>query len=316
MVGVAIVLAVIALNGPALGNVTFRETGLPVGRPWSVTAGNVTYTSSKDTISVRLLPSTYAFNASLASGTDYVPYPASGHVVVTASGANVLIDFVRSRANVTLQETGLPPNASWAVGEGLTQYSTNATSMAITEPNGKHDLRVLTAYDQHVNNVLPVWINFDLYAPNVSRLNIIVNGSDSRVSVRFALVVHGNQSLFPVHVFPNKTGIGSPAYEPLALTFFRYTVVNFSFHGGPYGVTPFPNATAYLMTASEFEAFAATGNANQYVAGSGNVSSGNWSMTFTSGTWYYVLTGWSLAEYGTGGYSWEISFPGASVYFR
>jgi len=153
VVGIAVIVAVIALNGPTLGRVTFRETGLPAGQRWSVTIANATYSSSNDTISIRLSPSTYAFNASLANSTDYLPFPASGRIVVSASGTLIPISFVPSKANVTMKETGLPKGVWWIVGEGSTHYASNATTMNITEHDGHHLLRVLVA----LNFSTPFW---------------------------------------------------------------------------------------------------------------------------------------------------------------
>lgn len=315
VVAVASTFALVLLAPANTSPVVFRETGLPAGREWSVTVDSATHTSSKDTISVRLPPEDYAFNVSLANGTGYIPYPASGRVVVETSGTSVSIAFVRSQANMTIRETGLPNGALWTVAEGNRHYNSNTTSLNVTEPDGNHTLRVLVTFTRTLNNIGPVWVDDDLYLSNISRLNIDVNGSDLALSIRFSLLLAMNYTMFNVPVFPNETGLGAPAYYYRALTFTRYTTVNYSFHGGPYGITPFPNVTAYLMTPDEFHAFTATGNATQYVATSGNVSEGNWSMNFDSGTWYFFLTGWSVDEYGSAGYSFEITWPGEVTYF-
>lgn len=315
VVGAAAAFAVVILASPTTVPVTFRETGLPEGRPWSVSVDNTTYTSSKETVTVQLLPDSYRFTVRLANGTDYVPYPASGRVAVGTAGVSVSIDFVRSHANVTIRETGLPDGDLWTIAEGSEYYNSNTTSLSVTEADGNHSLRVLVTLTHALNDIGPVWVDDDLYLSNVSRLNVSVNGTDASLSIRFSLLLAMNYTMFNVPVFPNETGLGAPAYYYRALTFTRYTTVNYSFHGGPYGITPFPNVTAYLMTPDEFHAFTTTGNASQYVATSGNVSEGNWSMNFDSGTWYFFLTGQSVDEYGSAGYSYGIMFPGEVTYF-
>jgi hypothetical protein len=295
-------------------SVAFRETGLPKGRGWSVTLGNDTQTSSSDTIVVRVIPGTYTFGVSLTNGTDYVPYPASGHLSVNTTGATIPIAFVRSKANVTVQETGLPDETWWALGEGTTHYSTNATSMNITEPDGNHSLRVLAAVNTQVYDARPPRITQGIYVPNVSSLSVTLNGSDVVLPVHFALAVNLNWSRFAISVFPYNGTIPSPAYAYMAFTFYRYTTANVSFYGTMFGGVP-QGLTEYLMTPPEFDAFTATGNTSRYVETSGNVSQGNLSMNFVSGTWYFVLTGWSLDEWRAYTLAWLITFPGIVVYF-
>ncbi len=311
---VIVVLAVILSSGPPYTIVLFRETGLPAGRPWVITVDNVNYTALGATIILRLTASTYAFRASLGNGTDYIAWPASGNVTVSASGASVSIEFVRSTANLSIREDGLPGRVSWTVAEGTTDHSSNTTFLNVTEPDGNHNLRVLVAFDQTIHNSGPTWIDEDLYLSNVSRLNVKVNGSDVGISVRFALLLHVNFTLFPVPVFPNDTALGSPAYEYVAFTFYRYSTANVSFRG-PIVNNVTQNSTGYVMTRPEFDAFTGTGDPSRYLVTTGNVSEANLSTNFASGAMYFMVTGWAVDEFRSVGLSWSISFPGTVLYF-
>ncbi len=313
-VGVALILATIALSAPATVTARFSETGLPSGRAWSVTLANHTYTSSSDAVTISLLPAAYAFRVTLANGTDYVPFPASGHVDVPPTGTTLSVVFVRSQANVTLTEAGLPAGVWWTVAEGMTYHRSNTTSINISETDGDHTLRVLVS----LTGSNPFWnhttyVAATYYAANVSRVDLRVNGTDVPVQLQFSTLIQENSTLFPVNVFPNDTALGAPAYFAAAWTFYRFTAMNYSFQGiSINGVVQ--NSSAYLMTPSEFDAFAATGNASAYVWRTGNVSQETVDLTFDSGTWYFMVTGWAVDEFRSVGQSWAFSFPDSFLY--
>ncbi len=312
--GLALILAVLALSGPATVVVRFSESGLPSGRSWSVTLTNHTYTSSTSAIAVSLLPSNYPFDVALTNGTDYTPIPATGEVDVQPTGATVTVVFVRSQANVTVTESGLPTGSQWTLAEGTTYHSTNTPTITLREPNGNHTLRTLIT----LNGANPFWngstyVQDDYYAPNASRIDLSVNGSDLRVAVQFAPLIELNASMFPINLFANATGLGAPAYEFGAWTITRFTALNFSFEGiSVNGVIQ--NSTAYLMTPPEFEQYTSTGVVGAFVWETGNVSYGSVNMTFASGTWFYVVTGWAVSEFHSVGLRWEFSFPGSLLY--
>lgn len=311
----AVVYGLVFWTGPLLAPLTFREEGLPSGRAWSASVNNASHLSTNDTMVLRLAPGALAYQLSLVTGTDYVPNPASGHLVLTMAGATVSATFVRSKANVTLQENGLPNGVIWGVGEGSSDYLSNRSSMTLTEADGNHSLRILAPTDYRFNiSYQPGWIDNRLFLPSVARLDLLVNGSDVEDRVNYSLAVDVNTSFFPVPVFPNGTALGTPAYDVAAVTLYRYGTVNFSFNG--YGVLPYwtANVTAYLMTPSQFASFRITGNATDFLLASGNVSQGSWSVNLPTGLWYFIVTGWSIDEYRSGGFGWEVTFPGVIYY--
>lgn len=312
LVCTAVVLGLLVWTAPARATITFQETGLPGGTPWSVAVDNASTSSSSGALVLQLLPGSYGFRVSSANPSGFVPYPPSGRLRVGHDDQTVRINFVRSSANVTIEEFGLPPGTDWSVAEGSTLHTTNTSSLTILEEDGLHTFRISSVSLTHTTNVGPVWIDEDAYLMNVSRIPLMVNGSDLSVSIRFDLAIHMNWTLFAVSVFPDNTSLGSPAYDYIAFTFYRYTAVNVSFQGFIVGgVTQ--NLTAYLMTPAQMQTFQATANASQYVLTTGNVSGGELNLTFDRGTWFVVLTGWSLDEYRSASLRCVFSFPDSSV---
>ncbi len=320
-VAVVVVILTIAIAGAiylaaqlSLDSVAFHEEGLPGGRLWSIAVDGVAHVSSNATIVVQLDSGSHHFSASVVNGSDYLPYPASGSLVLTSPATSVFVNFIRSSANVTLRESGLPGGVIWTAAEHSVYYNSNASTLSVAESNGNHTLRILAAINTQVYDAGPARITQEVYLPNVSDLKVEVNGSDAIFPVQFTLALGLNWSRFAITVFPNDTAIPSPAYAYLACTFYRYTTVNVSFYGTNFGgVTQ--GLIEYLMAPSEFNHFTTTGNASQYVFTTGNVSQGNVSLNFVSGTWYFVLTGWSLDEFRAYTLAWLVSYPGAVVYF-
>jgi hypothetical protein len=96
--------------------VTFNESGLPAGTPWSVTVGNGSSGSSSLTISWILMNGTYQFQVGLVPG--YLASPLNGSFRVNGAPLNISIDFTHF-VNVSYPfdfvEKGLPTGAEWYV---------------------------------------------------------------------------------------------------------------------------------------------------------------------------------------------------------
>jgi len=91
-----------------LYTVTFTETGLPSGTPWSVTFNGVTRSSTANSITVKdVLPGNYAWNASsiiaVGSGTRYAAQTSSGTVSVPTESSVSL--YYAKQYSVTVQST-------------------------------------------------------------------------------------------------------------------------------------------------------------------------------------------------------------------
>jgi len=115
----------------AIYNVTFTETGVPVGYNWSVTL-NGTMKTSNTTVSSIFFPEpngTYSFTVWLANcGPDfcfiYYPTPSYGSVVVNGTAVSVAIAY-HVPSLISFTESGLPHGTNWSVTvSGLTEAST------------------------------------------------------------------------------------------------------------------------------------------------------------------------------------------------
>jgi hypothetical protein len=125
--------------------VTFIESGLPSGTPWTVTIGTKVTGSTSVTLAVELPNGTFGYSLSVPAGYEALP-AAIGDVVVAASETNVSITYVLV-FDVVFTETGLPSGQSWTVdfaGQTLTGTTSSLTfsvangtwSYGVTAPSG------------------------------------------------------------------------------------------------------------------------------------------------------------------------------------
>ncbi|MCI4368615.1 MAG: hypothetical protein L3K09_03525 [Thermoplasmata archaeon] len=121
-----------------LFNVTFRESGLPVGVSWSVSFGNLsaqsTWVSNTSTILVEnLFNGTYGFVFGNVSG--YTAHPSSGVAVVSGVDLAIGVTFSPVTAageyTVTFNETGLPVGTSWSVELRGQAYSSSTKQVIV-----------------------------------------------------------------------------------------------------------------------------------------------------------------------------------------
>jgi thermopsin len=108
-----------------LQNVTFSESGLPNGTPWTVTfngsttttsaPGELVYYSPNGTFaySVRSVPGTPATSGQPATN-GYAPSPSVGNVTLTGAGYPAAISF-SSADRLTFRASGLPSGTGWSV---------------------------------------------------------------------------------------------------------------------------------------------------------------------------------------------------------
>ncbi len=111
--------------------VTFAETGLPPGSPWSVTLGGVVNGSTTAVCGFREPNGTYAFSVTSVPG--FTPMPTLGSLFVGGASVEVPVGFTATppapgNLSVTFAETGLPAGTRWEVGvNGQLLASGNST---------------------------------------------------------------------------------------------------------------------------------------------------------------------------------------------
>ena len=93
-------------------NISFVETGLSAGVPWTVTFGNITK-SSLSSIYFEAVNGTYSFAITPISG--YTTEAYDGTIVVDGSSFTETVTWKVVTYPVTIVETGLPDGATWSV---------------------------------------------------------------------------------------------------------------------------------------------------------------------------------------------------------
>jgi hypothetical protein len=122
-------LGSVTINGEPLGltvvfaptpsptyTLTFTETGLPAGASWSMTAGNVTLSSTTAEIVFTEIDGNYSYRAGNVRA--YLPHPSNGTVSVSGADANVAITYApvpTATFAITFYESGLPNGVTWNV---------------------------------------------------------------------------------------------------------------------------------------------------------------------------------------------------------
>lgn len=188
-----------------LVNLTFEESGLPVGFGWGVSLQGPSYReaigASGAAITFQVPEETYDFLVQNVSNSvsSFAASPSTGQVVVNATPQTVRVVYTPVPTYpVTFSETGLPGGVDWGAG---IQYSTGAgygfgqqaPEFTYDLPNGSYPFIVQNASNGSV-----------LYAPTPAQGTIVVAGSAVTVPIVYALVVTYNASFVETGL-PNGT---------------------------------------------------------------------------------------------------------------
>ena len=152
---------------------SFKESGLPAGMDWSVTANGISQESNTPSISVVEPNGTYAYTVGAVSG--YTASPSSGSVTVNGASQTVAITFkppASATYAVTFSESGLPSGTSWSVMLNSQTMSSTTNTITFSEPNG--------TYAYTVGSVSG-------YAASPSSGSVTVNGASQTVAITFKL---------------------------------------------------------------------------------------------------------------------------------
>ena len=119
--------------------VTFTESGLPAGTPWSVSLGNQIMSSSNNTIIFSEYNGTYSY--SIPSVNALYPAPSSGYVTVAGKPLSLAINFLPPSTYVV---SFIPENISsstlwWVVVGNSNKSATGATDITFDLINGSYN---------------------------------------------------------------------------------------------------------------------------------------------------------------------------------
>jgi hypothetical protein len=121
---------------PVTYAVTFTESGLPSGTPWSVTLAGTSSNSSGTSLAFGESNGTYAYAVGNVPGWRADAYRGA----VTVSGVAIALSVVWSATTyaVTFTESGLTLPTSWSVTLGGSATASSTTQVAFTERNGSY----------------------------------------------------------------------------------------------------------------------------------------------------------------------------------
>ncbi len=117
-------------------SVTFYESGLPSGTPWSVNVSGHNGSATVPLITFSLANGTYNYTAASAPG--YVPYPPGGSFRVNGKALNVSVTYVNFAYLVEFNESGLVPGTVWSVTTDGVRHTSNTSTVQFQLANGSY----------------------------------------------------------------------------------------------------------------------------------------------------------------------------------
>ncbi|MCI4372125.1 MAG: YncE family protein [Thermoplasmata archaeon] len=130
-------------TGPTHYPVTFLETGLPVGTPWSVTFNGTLGSSTITSIGYSVLDGSYTFTTGTVAG--YTANVTGGPVTVSGAAVEVEIGFSSTGVptyTVTFDESGLASPPAWTVTLGGSPESATTSTIPFVEVDGTYSFTV------------------------------------------------------------------------------------------------------------------------------------------------------------------------------
>jgi YVTN family beta-propeller protein len=158
--------------------ITFQESGLAAGTPWTASLGGMPERSTVSNLSFTLPNGTYGFSVTPELG--YLLTPGSGSVTVSGVGQTLSIVFAKLYA-VWFNATGLPNGTPWDARMGSTVHSNvtvgGAGSIKFVLPNGSYSY-ALQGLDGYHESAIP------------SIGNLTVDGANLAEQLEFEVVTY------------------------------------------------------------------------------------------------------------------------------
>ncbi|MHB1637026.1 MAG: ice-binding family protein [Thermoplasmataceae archaeon] len=127
-------------------NVTFTESGLPVGNEWNVTVNGTTTSSRTTTVVFAEFNGTFTYN--VFAGKEYKVSVSTGSLNVVGKSVNVSVTFTAETYNVTFTEIGLTVGTAWNVIMNTNKSSTT-NQINFTAFNGTYAFTVISISGYH-----------------------------------------------------------------------------------------------------------------------------------------------------------------------
>ena len=271
-------------------NVTFTETGLPSGTPWSVRLDGVGHAADSDTIAYAE-PNGSAQPYSVGPVRGFVATPEFGLAAVSGHAVTIPIAFQAqvgpTEYAVTFIENGLPTGAAWSVTFNASSLPGTGSSIGFLAPNG-------TGYAYYVAAVAGYRV-----APGSG--NLSVDGAPVTVTIQFTAVEYGVtfvESGLPTGsewgVEFNGTTTDSSG-SSVGFTAPNGTAYSFRIRSGPSGYTSSPSQGTLNISGA---------NVSETIQWSAHPISGPYTVTFresglAAGTLWSVTANGSTQEAAT-----------------
>ncbi len=128
---------------PGFYDVSFNETGLGAGTPWSVELNGTVESSTGSSIGFAEANGSYRYVMGTPLG--YVVAPSNGTVTVNgASPPTIRLTFTSTDLyTITFHESGLPSGTGWAALIGSSLESSLTPNVTLKEPNGTYGYLIL-----------------------------------------------------------------------------------------------------------------------------------------------------------------------------
>ncbi|MDA8142828.1 MAG: hypothetical protein M0T81_02455 [Thermoplasmatales archaeon] len=152
--------------------VYIQVTGLPVDTSWTITIGNVSYSSNVPDLAVKVPNGIY--NYSFLQVPGYVSNKSNGIVMATQEEEYLNVTFSQYTYSVVIQETGLLKNATWSAHFSNNTIYSNTSRIFLYLPNGSYNFSVLSS---------------GIKSQNQSYF-ILISGSSVVVDVTFEKIKH------------------------------------------------------------------------------------------------------------------------------
>jgi hypothetical protein len=124
--------------------VTFVESGLPIGTPWTVVVNGTTYQSTSNAIAVISAVGTLTpYQYSIPTEQGRVASPSSGSGTFGSGSQVVGVTFAVPEYSLNFTESGLPSGVNWSVTVNGGVHSSNTGTLALNLTNGSYSYSVI-----------------------------------------------------------------------------------------------------------------------------------------------------------------------------
>jgi YVTN family beta-propeller protein len=152
----------------AVSRVSFQESGLPPGTPWSVTMAGFTNSTEASLLGFAAPEGTYGYRASSVLG--YVPKDGAGTLSVDGGNVTVLVRFFHASV-IRFRQAGLPPGTEWSIVFAGSLRISRGSGFAWAQPNGTYSYSVTP----------DLWFSVDPGSGTV-----VLNGTNVTIALSFA----------------------------------------------------------------------------------------------------------------------------------